>query len=232
MDLGFERAGLVCKWQVEINDYANRVLQKHWPNVRRGRDVHEWPAEDVETVDVICGGDPCQANSAAVGSGDAINASLGGEFVRIVAELRPRIVVRENPTFVRKDAPWPWWRMRSELESIGYAVLPFRLRSCCFGAFHQRDRMFLLAELADANRERLEGGKAEAEGGNPSEPTRRVHADDWMALSASRGFGKRNQVPNFVERMRGIGNAVDPVVAEWIGKQIVKGASCQAAESE
>jgi DNA (cytosine-5)-methyltransferase 1 len=40
-DLGFERAGMECAWQVEIDDYCNRVLEKHWPDVRRYRDVKE-----------------------------------------------------------------------------------------------------------------------------------------------------------------------------------------------
>lgn len=42
-DLGFERAGMVCKWQVEIDDYASKVLAKHWPGVRRWYDVKTWP---------------------------------------------------------------------------------------------------------------------------------------------------------------------------------------------
>ena len=40
-DLGLERAGMVGLWQVEIDDYCNRVLEKHWPDVRRYRDVRE-----------------------------------------------------------------------------------------------------------------------------------------------------------------------------------------------
>ncbi len=42
-DIGFERAGMRCEWQVEIDDYCNRVLEKHWPNVRRHRDVRDFP---------------------------------------------------------------------------------------------------------------------------------------------------------------------------------------------
>ena len=38
-DLGFERAGLQCKWQVEINPFCRAVLEKHWPEVRRWNDV-------------------------------------------------------------------------------------------------------------------------------------------------------------------------------------------------
>ena len=40
-DLGLERAGMTPTWQVEIDDYCNKVLEKHWPDVRRYRDVKE-----------------------------------------------------------------------------------------------------------------------------------------------------------------------------------------------
>lgn len=212
--LGFERAGLKCKWQVEINEFCRQVLSKHWPVP----EVHGH--SELEPVDVVIGGDPCQRNSAAGNSGDE---SLGGEFVRIVDALRPRVVVRENPSHIRKDAPWPWWRMRSAFESLGYAVLPFRLRACCFGAFHQRERVFLLAELADANRNGLEGWEEETEARHTVQPARRVHAGDWLAVSASRGLRGRRGFPNYVDRIRGIGNSVYPAVAQWIGERIVAG---------
>lgn len=268
-DLGFERAGMVCKWQVEIDDYANRVLAKHWPNVRRWDDVRTFPpvawqecpccdnylcswheghahdcpedeCPDLETweelyetthydsfhpgwrVDVICGGDPCQENSGARASGNCSQASLGGEFIRVVAALRPRIVVRENPAHVRKDAPWPWWRFRSELESLGYAVLPFRLRACCFGALHQRERVFLLAEDTDANGERLEGRKTKAKARHANEPERRMDTINWNDLLAVPGLGSRAGLPDYVDRVKGLGNAVVPQVAEWIGRRIVE----------
>jgi DNA (cytosine-5)-methyltransferase 1 len=43
MDLGLERAGMTCRWQVEINDYARRVLAKHWPGVPRWDDIRTFP---------------------------------------------------------------------------------------------------------------------------------------------------------------------------------------------
>jgi len=45
LDLGLERAGLECKWQVEINDYATKVLEKHWGDVRRWRDITTFPPD-------------------------------------------------------------------------------------------------------------------------------------------------------------------------------------------
>ena len=65
LDLGFERAGMECKWQVEINEYAQRILANHWPDVRRHDDVRTWPQEDTEYVDIIAGGFPCQDISNA-----------------------------------------------------------------------------------------------------------------------------------------------------------------------
>jgi DNA (cytosine-5)-methyltransferase 1 len=55
MDLGLDRAGLTCSWQVEIDDYARRVLARHWPDVRRWDDVRTFPPlADAERL----GGEP------------------------------------------------------------------------------------------------------------------------------------------------------------------------------
>ena len=40
--LGLERAGHTCVGQVEIDEYATRVLEKHWPHVPRIRDVRDY----------------------------------------------------------------------------------------------------------------------------------------------------------------------------------------------
>ena len=99
-DLGFERAGMQCKWQVEIDDYANRVLQKHWPDVHRERDIRECGSHNLSPVDVICGGFPCQdirvANTGSAKGLDGDRSGLFFDAVRVVDELQPRIVVMEN----------------------------------------------------------------------------------------------------------------------------------------
>lgn len=56
LDLGLERAGMELIWQVESDDYATKVLEKHWPHVKRYRDVREVGATNLEPVDVIAGG--------------------------------------------------------------------------------------------------------------------------------------------------------------------------------
>lgn len=60
LDLGFEQAGMSCKWQVEINEYARAVLKKHWPNIPKYNDVCEFPPPEGDfNVDLVCGGFPC-----------------------------------------------------------------------------------------------------------------------------------------------------------------------------
>jgi hypothetical protein len=55
LDLGLERAGMVTKWQVEIDPYCTRVLEKHWPDVPRFKDVRDVGKKNLEAVDVISG---------------------------------------------------------------------------------------------------------------------------------------------------------------------------------
>lgn len=218
LDLGLQRAGLTIDWQIENNVYARRVLEKHWPGIRRPDDVRTFqpvPRKDW-AVDLICGGDPCQENSQARGSQLVNGTSPAIHFLRIVDELRPRLVLRENPWPSRRDAPWTWYRFRAGLESLGYAVLPFRLRACCLGADHRRDRVFLLAELADALRPGLEGQDSG------------VFVHDHATRRARRRPAPRicrraDGVPHRMERIKGLGNAADVEVGEWIGRRLMEG---------
>ena len=59
-DLGLDRAGMECAWQVEIDPYCRRVLAKHWPHVTRFEDIHHVGFDTLQPVDLVCGGFPCQ----------------------------------------------------------------------------------------------------------------------------------------------------------------------------
>jgi len=97
-DLGFERAGMQCAWQVEIDEACNKVLEKHWPAVKRYRDVREVGKHNLESVDLICGGFPCQDVSfAGLRKGlEGKRSTLWSEFYRIICEIKPRWIVAEN----------------------------------------------------------------------------------------------------------------------------------------
>jgi len=110
LELGLERAGMAIAWQVEIEPYALRVLEKHWPAAHRWEDVRTFPPQDGRdwSCDVIAGGFPCQDVSLA-----GKRAGLAGErsglwaqFARVIRELGPRWVLAENvPGLLSADAP-------------------------------------------------------------------------------------------------------------------------------
>lgn len=146
-DLGLERAGMRCSWQVEIDDYANRVLEKHWPAVKRYRDVREVGSQNLESVDLICGGFPCQPHSlAGKRQASADERDLWGEFARIIRELRPRYVVAENvPGLLSSESGRFFGRVLRDLAACGYDAEWECIPASAFGAPHRRDRVWIVA---------------------------------------------------------------------------------------
>jgi DNA (cytosine-5)-methyltransferase 1 len=228
-DLGFERAGMTCRWQVEIDDYATRVLAKHWPNVHRERDIKQCGAHNLERVDVICGGFPCQDISyAGLGAGlDGERSGLFFEAIRVVRELQPRVVVLENVSALLTRG---LDRVLGALAEIGYDAEWHCIPAAAVGAPHIRDRVFVLG-YADSDRwyARKQASKAArhwcpavSAGGDASSMAYTNGDKRGTQWATEPDVGRvADGVPARVDRLRGLGNAVVPQVAEWIGKQIV-----------
>lgn len=225
IDLGLERTGgFETVWQVEIDDYARRVLAKHWPNVRRWDDVRTFPPEPVNEwqCDVICGGFPCQDISDA-GKKVGIKGERSGlwrEFARIICVLRPRYVVVENVAALLDRGIGD---VLGDLATIGYDAEWSVLSACAMGAPHTRERVFI---IANANRRVLRAPGAYQDKarsarllvGGGCETSR---ASSWWAAEPSVDsmvYG----VPGVVDRLRPYGNAVVPQVAQWIGERILE----------
>jgi DNA (cytosine-5)-methyltransferase 1 len=156
-DLGLERAGMECKWQVEIDDFCNRVLEKHWPHVKRYRDVREVGKHNLEPVDLICGGFPCQPFSVA-GKRDRTSDDrhLWPEVRRVVQEVHPRWFVGENVPGIDDGYEMVLDQVCADLESIGYAVAPpLEIPACAVDADHLRFRVFI---IANSERDGIQGG--------------------------------------------------------------------------
>lgn len=159
-DLGLERAGMEVVWQVEIDPFCNKVLAKHWPDVKRYRDVKEVGKHNLEPVDLICGGFPCQPFSVAgKRKGKEDGRALWPEMFRIISECRPRWVIGENVAgFINMGLD----ESISDLEGIGYEVQTFVIPACAVNAPHRRDRVWIIAHSGGngfGGRSQHEGGK-------------------------------------------------------------------------
>jgi len=220
LELGLERAGMEVVWQVEIDDFCNRVLEKHWPNVKRYRDVREVGKHNLEPVDLICGGFPCQDISSAhtfkdkPGVEDGRRSGLWAHFARLVGELHPLWVFAENVEAIRY-AGRGLHAVLYDLACLGYdaewRVLPAR----DVGAPHKRARLWLVAH-ANSDREPDQSIHAQASIMSGIRPIIRRWPDP------PRGLRVANGIPNRVDRLRSLGNAVVPQVAEWIGRRIME----------
>ena len=251
IDLGFERAGMACKWQVEIDPYAQRVLAKHWPDVRRHDDVKTWPQPDTERVDVIAGGFPCQDISYA-GKGAGLAGERSGlfyEVARIVREMGPRVVVLENVAALLTRGMGD---VLGTLASLGYDAEWHCIPAAAVGAPHIRDRVFVVSYSQGkrfregrtrrtsgfGSREKDSANVADAESGDAIDPKRcgkrsgtsgaeigsgllskPGRCDWWSTEPAVRRVA--DGIPNRVDRLRGLGNAVVPQVAEFFGRMVV-----------
>lgn len=209
-DLGLERAGMECVWQVEIDPFCRKVLEKHWPNVKRLEDVRTVGKHNLEPVDLICGGFPCQdiSNAGKRAGIDGERSGLWSEFHRIICELRPRYALVENVAALLQRGIE---RVLGDLAACGYDAEWHCLAAANFGAPHIRERLFLVAYPCVRNGARLKWGR------KPFRYPGSCRGADQPGLDrASYGISNR------VDRLKSLGNAVVPQVAEWIGRRIME----------
>ena len=278
-DLGLERAGMECRWQVEIDDYASRVLAKHWPHVTRWGDVRTFPPgpADEWRVDLICAGVPCQPVSVAgKQKGKDDDRWMWGECLRVIADIEPSVFVAENPTaLLSDDGGRTFAGIVAAIQAAGYGVQWLTIAAADLGAPHRRERVFVVARkvpsvgavpvlrllpvhdsrdararlqlpanrgvddrpvrsataLADADCTGLEGAMLEHAGQGLLGPCSRAWQDQEQDVpEAAAGWWETEPdvgrvahgVPNRVDRLRCLGNAVVPQIVELIGRAIIE----------
>jgi DNA (cytosine-5)-methyltransferase 1 len=216
----------------------------------------------VPSVDVLCGGFPCQDISVA-GRGEGIDGArsgLWGEYARLIRDLRPRYVIVENVAALLARG---MERVLGDLAACGYDAEWDCIPASAVGAPHRRDRVWLVAypqRSGRAGRPHLQrrgdqvgratvgregadhaslGGAAggapderrpldDAGGGRHGTPEGTLRAGRDGALDAGWWLTEpdvgrvAHGIPNRVDRLRSLGNALVPQIAEWIGRRILE----------
>lgn len=220
MDLGLERAGWECRWQVELDPWCRAVLERHWPDVPRFPDVRGF--QPPERVDLIAGGFPCQPFSLAGRRHGVADDRWGWPWMEgVVRMARPRFVLVENVAdLVRDSEAWGW--VLGDLAGLGmdaeWGVLP----ACAFGAPHTRDRVFLVADSDSGDGPTRLGAGAEGPRPIPSVDHRARAWRDLVDGAVETSRTDDREADGSARRMvEAGGNATVPDIAEWIGRRLL-----------
>lgn len=243
MSLAAEWAGIKAVAFCEIEPYCQKVLRKHWPHIPIYDDVRQLTRERLEkdgvighgrTIDIVCGGYPCQPFSVAgKRRGTEDDRHLWPEMFRIVQELKPTWVLGEN---VAGHVSLGLDDVLSDLESEGYTCRAFVLPALAVGAPHRRDRVFVVADTcgsgceecdiaAKSNKSGYGSGGSDSFGANRSTQPGMGGVLDGVSARLDRhrwpaGLGQPQYewepprvavgIKNRVPRLKALGNAVVP----------------------
>lgn len=173
---GFALAARWIGWKTigfaEIDEFASRVLEKHWPGVPNYGDIRSVP--DGTRADIITAGFPCQPYSCAGKRlGDEDDRAIWTFVIEVVKRVQPRWCVFENVAGIINMA---LDGVLSDLEAEGYEVGTVVVPACAVNAPHRRDRVWIVAhsgnfgsrtgerpEICRERKEATSGGEALAD---------------------------------------------------------------------
>lgn len=155
-DLAAEWAGFENIFQVELDTYCQKVLQKNFPNVKKYWNIKTFDANEYKgKIDIISGGFPCQPFSGANSNRKGIEDDryLWPEMFRIICEVEPGYVLAENVYgILNQGGGLVFEQVLSDLESKGYEVQPVIIPACSKNAIHKRDRVWFIAHSTEFRR--------------------------------------------------------------------------------
>ena len=150
----------------EKDPFCRDSLRRKWPGVSCVHDIHDFDGTLYENIDLLTAGFPCQpASLAGQRRGTEDDRWLWGETYRVIQEMLPRWCLLENvASLASLGQPASAPRLESErftiatedmvlegicsdMEAVGYEIQPVIIPACGLKAFHQRDRVWLIANL-------------------------------------------------------------------------------------
>lgn len=221
LDIAAEMAGFETIGQCEWAEYPTKVLEKHWPKVERWRDIHDLTADDFfrrtgrRTATVISGGFPCQPHSkAGKRRASADERDLWPEMRRVISEIRPKWVVAENVRGLLSSENGRFFGgVLRDFSDLGFDVGWCCLRASEFGAIHNRERIGIVAHAREI---RFVGDEFEVD---RMERDKQAFHDTYSSIEAwqekcnvfePKLLRDLDGVPNWVDRIGCLGNAVVP----------------------
>lgn len=199
-DIGLERAGWKCKWQVEWDANCQQTLSHHWPDVPKWWDVSDTSGYELYPVDVITFGSPCQDLSVA-GKRAGLDGGRSGLFfqaIRIIKEMQhatggafPKWAIWENvPGALSSRNGDDFEAVLKEMADLGahfveWAVLDAQF----FGVPQRRRRVFVVACLDSAAAERCGSQILTVGEGRPGNSKKGKQARKSPAGQVAAGFG-------------------------------------------
>ena len=129
----------------EKDDFCKKVLQKHWGDIKIYDDIRS--VKDEIQADVITGGFPCQSFSqAGLQKGRADDRFLWNEMFDVIKKVKPRWVIGENVQgIINIEQGMVLKQVQDDLEGIGFEVQCIVIPASGIGAWHQRKRVWIIA---------------------------------------------------------------------------------------
>ena len=236
--IGLERAGMETIAFCEIEDYPRKVLAKHWPDVPIASDVTKLTYKDGVlyddgnevyrgSIDVICGGFPCQDISAAgkqEGIKEGARSGLWSECARLLREIRPNYAIFENVSALLSGEQGRWFqRVLFDISKVGYDAEWHCIPASYLGACHRRDRVWIITYPNGADEQII--------------TKKPIFGQQDLQRELTRGFERIEKRPNITEsllfrkndglplrpyrdRVKSLGNTLVPQIPELIGYAI------------
>ncbi len=150
IELGFQKSGFEIVWANEIDKHSCVTYRQNFSHKLYEEDIKKLKGADLETVDVLCGGFPCQAFSIA-GYRKGFDDDRGNiffEIIRLVNELetKPKVLFLENvKNFKSHDKGNTFKTVVKIINDLGYSVFHDVLNTCDYTPIPQnRERTFLI----------------------------------------------------------------------------------------
>lgn len=146
---GFALAARWIGWKTvgfaEIDEFASKVLEKHWPGVPNYGDIRSVP--DGTRADILTAGFPCQPYSCAGKQlGEKDDRAIWPLVIEVVKRVQPRWCVFENvPGIINMALDG----VLSDLEAEGYEVGTVVVPACAVNAPHRRDRVWIVGHSSE-----------------------------------------------------------------------------------